>query len=107
MGRTSKFVLNSASTALLQVVTMVAGFITPRFLLMAYGSDVNGLISSINQFITYFNLVEAGLSSAAVYSLYKPIAENDHGKINRIVTAARNFYIKSGFIFVGLVFFWQ
>ena len=60
MGRTSKFVLNSASTALLQVVTMVAGFITPRFLLMAYGSDVNGLISSINQFITYFNLVEAG-----------------------------------------------
>lgn len=104
MGRTSKFVLNSASTALLQVVTMVAGFITPRFLLMAYGSDVNGLISSINQFITYFNLVEAGLSSAAVYSLYKPIAENNHGKINRIVTAARNFYIKSGFIFVGLVF---
>ena len=104
MGRTSKFVLNSISTALLQVVTMMAGFITPRFMLVAYGSDINGLISSINQFITYFNLVEAGLSSAAVYSLYKPIAENDHPRINRIVTAARNFYIKSGYIFVALVF---
>ena len=32
LGRTSKFVLNAISTALLQIVTMVAGFITPRFL---------------------------------------------------------------------------
>lgn len=104
MGRTSKFALNSASSALLQIVTMIAGFITPRFLLLAYGSDVNGLISSINQFITYFNLVEAGLSSAAVYSLYKPLAESNHSRINQIVVAARNFYIKSGFIFIALVF---
>lgn len=104
MGRTSKFALNSVSTALLQIVTMISGFITPRFLLLAYGSDVNGLISSINQFITYFNLVEAGLSSAAVYSLYKPLADRDHARINQIVVAARNFYIKSGFIFIALVF---
>jgi len=104
LGRTSKFVLNAISTALLQIVTMVAGFITPRFLLVAYGSDINGLISSINQFIVYFNLVEAGLSSAAVYSLYKPIAEHNYNQINRVVVAARNFYVKSGFIFVGLVF---
>lgn len=104
MGRTSKFVLNAITTALLQIVTMIAGFITPRFLLVAYGSDINGLISSINQFIIYFNLVEAGLSSAAVYSLYKPLAEHDYNRINRVVVAARNFYVKSGFIFVGLVF---
>lgn len=104
MGRTNKFVLNAISTALLQIVTMIAGFITPRFLLVAYGSDINGLISSINQFIVYFNLVEAGLSSAAVYSLYKPIAEQDYKQINRVVVAARNFYVRSGFIFVGLVF---
>lgn len=82
---------------------MIAGFITPRFMLTAYGSEINGLISSILQFISYFNLVEAGLSSAAVYSLYKPIAEKDYNRINRIVVAAKHFYVKSGFIFVGLV----
>ena len=103
MGRSKKFMLNSVTTALLQVVTMIAGFITPRFMLTAYGSEINGLISSILQFISYFNLVEAGLSSAAVYSLYKPIAEKDYNKINRIVVAAKHFYVKSGFIFVGLV----
>lgn len=103
MGRSKKFILNSVTTALLQVVTMIAGFITPRFMLTAYGSEINGLISSILQFISYFNLVEAGLSSAAVYSLYKPIAEKDYNRINRIVVAAKHFYVKSGFIFVGLV----
>lgn len=54
MGRSKKFMLNSVTTALLQVVTMIAGFITPRFMLTAYGSEINGLISSILQFISYF-----------------------------------------------------
>ena len=52
MGRSKKFMLNSVTTALLQVVTMIAGFITPRFMLTAYGSEINGLISSILQFIS-------------------------------------------------------
>lgn len=103
MGRSKKFIYNSITTALLQVVTMIAGFITPRFMLTAYGSEINGLVSSILQFISYFNLVEAGLSSAAVYSLYKPIADKDYKKINQIVVAAKYFYIKSGIIFVGLI----
>lgn len=103
MGRSKKFMYNSMTTALLQVVTMIAGFITPRYMLRAYGSEINGLVSSILQFITYFNLVEAGLSSAAVYSLYKPLAGKNYKRINSIVTAAKHFYIKSGFLFVGLV----
>ena len=81
---------------------MLAGFITPRIMLKYYGSEINGLVSSINQFITYFNLVEAGLSSAAIYALYKPLAENDHKAINGVVTAAKKFYTQSGYIFVSL-----
>ena len=102
MTRTEKFLKNSASTALLQVITMASGFIIPKIMLMVYGSEINGLVSSINQFIKYFMLVEAGLSAAVVYSLYKPLAENNYEKISSIVTAAKNFYNYSGFIFVGL-----
>lgn len=102
MTRTEKFLRNSASTALLQVITMLSGFIIPRVMLDIYGSEINGLISSISQFINYFMLVEAGLSAAVVYSLYKPLAENNYTKISAIVTAAKNFYNKSGYIFVGL-----
>lgn len=102
MSRTRKFFYNSMSTAFYQVIVMVAGFITPRIMLKYYGSEINGLVSSINQFIVYFNLVEAGLSGAAIYALYKPLAENNHKAINSIVSAARKFYTQSGYIFVSL-----
>ena len=103
MTRTKKFFYNSLSTAIYQLVVMLVGFVTPRVLLQFYGSETNGLVSSINQFITYFNLVEAGIAGAAVYSLYKPLAESNYKKINGIVSAAKKFYIQSGWIFTALV----
>lgn len=102
MSRTQKFMYNSATTAIHQIFVMIAGFIIPRIMLVNYGSEVNGLVSSITQFIAYFNLVEAGLSSAAIYSLYKPLADNDYKSINSILSAAKIFYTKTGYIFLSL-----
>lgn len=102
MSRTKKFFYNSLSAAFLQFMVMIAGFITPRYMLLYYGSEINGLISSINQFIIYFNLVEAGLSSAAIYALYKPLADKDFKGINGVVSAARRFYTQAGYIFLSL-----
>ena len=103
MSRTKKFMYNTITTALYQITVMIVGFITPKVFLSAYGSEINGLVTSINQFITYFNLVEAGLAGAAVYALYKPLAEKNYTKINSIVSAAKKFYLKAGYIFVGLI----
>lgn len=100
--RTKKFFYNSIITAIYQVIVMLAGFITPRIMLKYYGSEINGLVSSITQFIVYFNLVEAGLSGAAIYALYKPLADRDHKAINGVVSAAKKFYTQSGYIFVSL-----
>lgn len=100
--RTKKFFYNSVTTAFHQVVLMLSGFITPRIMLKYYGSEINGLVSSITQFIVYFNLVEAGLSGAAIYALYKPLADKDYKTINGVVSAAKKFYTQSGYIFVSL-----
>lgn len=102
MGRTQKFIYNSISSAIYQIIIMIAGFITPRVMLKYYGSEINGLVSSINQFFVYFNLVEAGLSGAAIYALYKPLADKNHKAINAIISAAKNFYNQSGYIFISL-----
>ena len=59
MGRTKAFFYNAVSTAALQAITMIVGFILPKVVLNVYGSEINGLVSSITQFISYFNLVEA------------------------------------------------
>lgn len=103
MNRSQKFLKNSAVTALYQIIVMITGFILPKVMLSIYGSQINGVISSITQFISYITLVEAGLSSATVYSLYKPLAEKDYTQTNRVLVAARNFYYRTGVIFLILV----
>ncbi len=100
--RTRKFLINSITTGAYQFILMITGFVTPQIMLRFYGSEVNGLISSINQFFIYFSLVEAGLSGAAIYALYKPLADQNYKEINAIVAAAKKFYNQSGHIFMLL-----
>ena len=101
--RTSIFVGTAVSTAIYQVVLIAAGFIVPRLIIGHYGSDVNGLITSLTQFINYFSLVEAGISGSAVVMLYAPLAKENWGEVSKIVTASKWFYIKAGLVFLSLV----
>lgn len=85
-----------------QVVVMLVGIILPRFMLKYYGSNINGLITSITQVISYFILIEAGISSSVVYNLYKPLAERNWDKVSGIVSATKSTYKRLGYIFLGL-----
>lgn len=101
--RTKLALKNTITSLILQLVLALSGFIIPRFFTELYGSSMNGLVNSISQFISYINLVEAGISASVIVSLYKPIAENDTSQINRVLAAAKKFYRKSGFLFLLLV----
>ena len=102
-GRTELFFHNSVTMALQQVVAMVSAFVIPRVILSVYGSEINGFVVSVTQFISYFVLVEAGISGASIYALYKPLAEHNMPAINGILSAAKKFYQTSGYIFLALV----
>lgn len=103
LSRTKKFAYSTVTTAVYQLMLFLAGFITPKVMLTFYSSEINGLVSSITQFITYFNLVEAGLSGATVYALYKPLAKKDYDEISSVVVAAKNFYMQAGYVFLALI----
>lgn len=101
--RTRKILLNLFSNVMLQVVTAVINFILPRLFMTTYGSATNGLVTSIKQFLGYLKIVEAGIGSASVAALYKPLAMNDKEQINGILSATHYFYRRSGMVFVVLV----
>ena len=103
MTRSKRFLYSTFATALYQLTLLLAGFITPKIMLVYYGSEINGVISSINQFIIYFNLVETGLSGAAIYALYKPLADKDFNEISSVVCAAQRFYIRAGNLYLILI----
>lgn len=94
---------NMTANLLLQVIVFLSGIILPRFILEAYGSSVNGMITSVNQFLTYLGLAEAGVGTATVVALYNPLALKRTDEVNSILSASRRFYNRSGMLFLGLV----
>lgn len=93
--------LNVASSIMMQLVSVISALIVPRLILETFGSNVNGLVSSISQFLNYITLVEGGITSVISANLYKPLVEGDTEKVSSILATARSFYRKIGIIFVG------
>ncbi len=92
---------NIVASVLLQLVTIISGFIVPKVILTYFGSNVNGLVSSLTQFLNYIQLLEGGLSSVLMAALYKPLLEKDEKKISGIINAAEGFFRKAGLIYVA------
>ncbi len=103
-GRRKEVLMTVVSNLVLQAVTAVCGFVLPPLIVRTFGSEINGMVSSITQFIAYLSLVEAGVGGAAIAALYRPLAEKDTGKCSAILSASAEFYRKSGILFVILVF---
>ena len=93
---------NMAANLFLQIAVFISGIILPRFILQAYGSSINGMITSVNQFLTYLGLAEAGVATASVVALYTPLALGRKDEVNSILSAARKFYNRSGVLFLSL-----
>lgn len=71
---------------------MVQGLILPRLILSFFGSDVNGLISSITQFLGFISLLEGGLGAVVLAELYRPIEERDESRVRRILESCQAFF---------------
>lgn len=87
-----------------QIITIAVGIIIPRLVLVNLGSEANGLLNSVGSVLTYMSLLEAGVGTASIQALYRPIAENNHDSINRIMAATHHFYKRTGYIYLALVF---
>lgn len=94
---------NLLSGIIYQVILIVLSFFLPRLYLDNFGSEVNGVLSSIKQIFVYMLLLESGVGLAATQVLYKPVAQNDYKKINSIISATHNYYVRIGFVYAFLV----
>lgn len=91
---------NLFSALVLQIFTMVSGLILPRIIIGTFGSEINGMVSSITQFLSFISLLEGGLGAVILAELYKPIEVNDHETINSILNSCQNFFKKLSLVFI-------
>lgn len=92
MNRRKLLALNTSSSLIFQLTTIICGFIVPRLILQTYGSEVNGLVNSITQFLAIIAFLELGVGAVIQSSLYKPLAEKDDEEISKIVVSGQKFF---------------
>lgn len=101
--RSKKAARNTIANIILQGIIFLSGIVLPRFFLMEYGSSINGMVTSVNQFLVYLGLAEAGVGTASMVALYGPLATENQEATNAILSATRRFYNRSGLLFGMLV----
>lgn len=98
--RSKKVLYNIVSNLVLQLIIVLYGFIVPKIIIDYYGSNVNGLISSITQFLAYIALLESGFGPVVKATLYKPIANKDKNTIANILKTSEKFFRIISYIFL-------
>lgn len=98
--RSKKAMLNIISSLILQIVILICGFIVPKLIIKNFGSDINGLVTSITQFLAYITLLEAGFGPVVKAALYKPIANKDKKQIENILKSSERFFRAIVYIFI-------
>ena len=106
--RKKKAIINIIFSLLLQLVTVVSGFIVPRLFIGTFGSEVNGLVNSIASFVGYITLLQSGVGSVVKASIYKPLAHKDKKQLCIIAKTADEFFNKiaiATLIYLGILSF--
>src|SRR5690554_6315052 len=98
--RLKSTVKNSIAAITLQVIILISGLIIPRLIIEKFGSEVNGLVVSSKQLISYLNYLELGLGGSLIFLLYKPLANNEFDNINALVSKGNKEFKKISHIFL-------
>ncbi len=101
--RSIKAKKNIATSLVSQIVVLICGFVVPRLLIGAFGSEAYGATSSITQFLAYITLLEGGIGGVARAVLYKPLAQNDMDTIGAIMKEIKAFFRVIAWIFAAYV----
>lgn len=89
---------NSITPLIYQVTTIICCFILPRLILGHFGTEVNGLLNSITQFLAVIAFLELGVGAVVQSSLYKPLAAKDNITVSKVITSADKFFRRLGYI---------
>ena len=90
--RTRNATRNIVFDGTLEMVNMLFPFVIRSVMLHYLGTDYLGLNGLFKSLLAFLNLAELGVGSAMVFSMYKPIAEDDAPTICALLRLYRTLY---------------
>ena len=100
--RTQNATRNVAVGVALRLYQMIGPFILRTVMIYVLGMPYVGLNSLFTSILQVLNLAELGVGSAMVYSMYRPIAEDNEKKICMLMKLYRIYYRVIGGVICAL-----
>ena len=103
--RTKNAARNIVFDGTMEIVNLLFPFVIRSVMLHYLGTEYLGLNGLFKSLLTFLNLAELGVGSAMVFSMYKPIAEDDTPTICALLRLYRTLYRVIGLVIavVGLI----
>jgi O-antigen/teichoic acid export membrane protein len=101
MSRVSKSIKNAKVGAFFFIISIFVQFFSRKIFLDFLGDDFIGLTSTLRSVLGFLNLAELGIGTAIGYALYKPIFDENHSEINRVIALLGILYKKIGYFIFG------
>ena len=98
-----KIRINLIASIVYQIVAIIYGFVLPKLILENFGSEVNGLLQSVTQFLGVIGFLDMGVGQVVRSALYKPLEDGDSDQVSRIMATGGRFYRKIAYALLGYV----
>ena len=96
--RLHKSLLNARIGLIFYFLTLILSFFSRKIFLNCLGADFIGLTGTLQNILGILNLAEFGIGACISFSLFKPLQEQDQGKIMEIMSVFGYLYRKIGII---------
>ena len=90
--RTVKQIKNFTAAIFRYLLTFFFSFFTRRLFIDALGVEYLGVAGLMGNVLGMLAIAELGIGSSIVFSLYKPLAENNQAKVHLLISLYRRLY---------------
>ncbi len=110
--RVHRSVMNIKVGMLFYMLSLVLAFFSRKVFLDCLGAEFIGLTGMLMNIMSFLSVAELGIGTSIVYFLYKPLQEDNHERINEVMSMLAFLYrciglvIGAGGLLVSLFFPW-
>ena len=100
--RVHRSVMNIKVGMLFYILSLFLAFFSRKVFLDCLGAEFIGLTGMLMNIMSFLSVAELGIGTSIVYFLYKPLQEDNHEKINDVMSMLAYLYRCIGFFIGGI-----
>lgn len=99
--RVHRSIMNIKVGMLFYVFSLILAFFSRKIFLDCLGAEFIGLTGMLMNIMSFLSVAELGIGTSIVYFLYKPLQEDNHKRVNEVMSMLSYLYRSIGLVILG------